>query len=211
MFPFPKKINKKVAEKPGGVLQNPKILEVNLVKDQALISFDWNKNILVALIVFFLAAALVAEIYFGLGWWEEQETAKAQDLNVQTDQINYQVSQLNNQINAALVYKAKEADFSTLLNDHIYWTNFFSWLEKRTLSSVKYDGFSGDLSGIYDLKATAPTYADVSWQVKAFLNDSATQKVEALKADTAKSDDRTKPAVVNFNLSLQVNPGIFKK
>jgi hypothetical protein len=211
MFAFSRKTSKAKAEKNGDFLQNPKILEVNLVKDQALIPFDWNKRLLELFLVLALAAALVGEIYFGLSWWETQEMSKAQNLDAQTAQTNAEVAQLKNQVNAALAYKAKSADFSALVANHIYWTNFFSWLEKNTLTTVKYDGFSGDLTGAYNLTATTQTYADVSWQVKAFLNDPLTQKAEVLSAAAAKSADRTKPSSVSFGLALQVDPRVFRK
>jgi hypothetical protein len=211
MFLLKKKSNQDKSDHSNGSLQNPKILEVNLVKGQAFISFDWHKGLVVLFLVLALAAALVAEIYFGLDWWETQELTKAQNLSAQTAATNAEVVQLKQQINAALNYKAKSADFSALVANHIYWTNFFGWLEKNTLSTVKYNGFSGDLSGTYTLAATAPTYADVSWQAKALLNDSWTEKVEVLSAAAAKCSNRNQPGAVGFNLTLQVNPRIFKK
>lgn len=206
--------NKKKANKKEGnrkYLQNPKILEVNLIKDEAKIFFNWNKNLLVLTLVLFLAGLFVVEIYLGLNWWEKQETLQAQSLTENISKINQEVSKLKNQVSAALLYKEKSAVFTELLNNHIYWSNFFSWLEKNTLSSVKYGGFSGDLSGDYTLDAKTDSFADVSWQVKAFLNDSLTQEVEVKNATAAKGRDRTKPAEVNFTLSLKVKPEIFKK
>jgi hypothetical protein len=209
MFLLKKKNNKK-EERSAASSQNPKILEVNLVKDEILISFDWRRHLLILLLVLFLGASLCAEIYFGLNWWETQEAAQAQLLADKTAAVNIETNKLKNQIGAVIAYKAKSAAFSELLTEHTYWTNFFSWLEKNTLSSVKYEEFAGDLTGRYTLNATAASYADVSWQVKTFLNDPLTEKV-TVDTVSADSKDKAQTSGVNFKLFVQVKPEVFKK
>jgi len=190
-------------------LQNPKILEVNLIKEEAAVSFNWSKNLLVLALVLFLAGLVVTEVYFGLNWWEEQEAAQVQVLSDKVAKLDAEASKLKKSATAALSYKEKSAVFTDLLNNHIYWSNFFNWLEKNTLSSVHYEGFSGTLDGTYSLAATTDTYADVSWQVKAFLNDPLVQEVEVTSAASSKS--KTNSGQVSFGLVLKVNPDIFKK
>lgn len=192
-------------------LQNPRILEVNLVKEDGIVAFDWNQHIFILAVVLAIAGALVAEIYFGLDWWSKQEALRTQEVEAKIAKVNSETNKLKTQFSAGLTYKEKSAAFSDLLANHIYWTNFFSWLEKNTLSSVKYNGFTGDLSGKYTLEATAKTYADVSWQVKALLNDPLTQKVEVLQATAGQGKDKTKASEVKFSLLLVVKPEIFKK
>lgn len=209
MFLFKNKTNKKEG-KSNASLQNPKILEVNLVKDERLVSFDWRRHILVLILVLLLALGLCAELYFGLSWWEAQEATRTQALAEKTAAVNAEANKLKSQIGAVITYKEKSAAFSALLTDHNYWTNFFSWLEKNTLNSVKYEEFSGDLTGIYTLNAKAPSYADVSWQVKNFLSDPLTEKVSVDNV-TTDSQDKTQAAGVNFKLYLKVKPAIFKK
>lgn len=192
------------------VLQNPHILEVNLIKDEAVISFDWNKNLMVLVLVLALAGLVVMEVYFGLGWWADQETARLTANKALVDQANAATAQLKNQTAAALAYKAKSADFSLLLANHVVWDNFFSWLERNTLSTVQYDSFSGGLDGNYTLNATAVSYADAAWQVKAFLADPLTKAASVTEVTGGQSKDPTKAGRVSFSLSLQVDPGIFK-
>jgi len=209
MFSLPKKF-KKQEGKIGGSLQNPRILEVNLVKDEVSVFFDWRKNISLLVLVLCVAALLVTEIYFGLDWWEAQEAARSQTLHDQAAKAGEEVNALKKKISAPLTYKAKSAAFSQLLNNHVYWTNFFNWLEKNTLSSVRYKDFNGGVDGVYILTATAQSYADVSWQVKAFLNDPITKEVLVTQVD---SNQKAKDAAgeVSFKLNLQVNPAVFRK
>jgi len=194
-------------------LQNPKILEVNLIKGEVKIAFDWNKNISVLLLVLFITGVFIGEIYFGLDWWEKQETIKAQSLDSSISQVNSDISKIKSKADEALAYKDKSVEVSKLIDNHIYWTNFFNWLERNTLSTVKFDSFTGDTSGNYSLNASALSYAEVSWQVKAFLNDPIVKKVDVLTVDSIMSKDKNKPTAqgVGFNLSFELDPKIFKK
>jgi len=209
MFSLPKKIRDKSFSR-RVLLQNPKILEVNLIKGEAVITFDWNKNLLVLILVLFLAGLLVLEVYLGLNRWEEEESARLEPTRVLVDQANAATAKLKNQTAAALAYKDKSAVFSFLLENHVYWNNFFSWLERNTLSTVKYASFDGNLDGNYSITATAPSYADVSWQVKALLADPKTRQVKVESVTSAKGIEPDAVETVSFVLSLQVDPSIFK-
>jgi Tfp pilus assembly protein PilN len=208
MFLQTGKLNRK-KEKKHAELQNPKILEVNLIKEEAVISFDWNKNLLVLILVLLLAGFLVVEIYFGLNWWEKQEAAQIQVLSDQVAKLDAEAAKLKKTASAALSYKEKSAVFTDLLDNHIYWSNFFNWLEKNTLSSVRFEGFTGTVDGVYSLAATTDNFADVSWQVKAFLNDPLVKNVQVIEATAAK--DQTKAGRVGFSISFEVNQDIFRK
>lgn len=189
---------------------NPKILEVNLIKDEVRVAFDWRKNLLVLLVVFLVAGSLVAELYYGLNWWSREEMSGAQLLSSQVDSLNREIAQIKGQSDAALTYQAKTAAVGQLLSNHIYWTKFLRWLEENTLSSVKYADFNGDLTGQYQLAAKAPTYAEVSWQAKAFMDDPLVEKVEILSAVSGGKNAKEQSGV-SFPLSLKVKPDIFKK
>lgn len=211
LFFKPKQGKKEEPKK--NLLQNPKILEVNLIKDEVRISFDWNKNISILMVVLFITGIFVAEIYFGLDWWEKQEIARAQTLENDILKVNRDISKIKGTADAAITYKDKSLELTRLLNEHVYWSNFFNWLEKNTLSTVKFDSFGGNTEGKYSLNAKALSYAEVSWQVKAFLNDPFIKNVEVLSVNSAISKDKGKSAEtgVNFSLTFELDPAVFKK
>lgn len=213
MLFFKRKKSNKKEEIKKNVLQNPKILEVNLIRDEVRISFDWNKNLSVLMAVLFVVGIFVVEIYFGLNVWEKQELVKIQALSDDITTLNREMSNIKSKADEALAFKDKSIELGRLLNEHIYWSNFFNWLEKNTLSTVKYDGFGGNTKGTYSLNAKALSYAEVSWQVKAFLNDPIVKKVEVLSVNSALSKDKEKAGEtgVSFSLSFELNPEVFKK
>ena len=198
--------------------KNPEILEVNLVKDEVVVFFDWNKHLLAVVLVFLLSSLFIFEIYLGLDKWEEQENNRALLIEQETTQLKGEIAVLNNSAKDALSYKDKASVFSDILDNHIYWTRFFSWLEQNTLSSVKYSGFSGDLSGTYTLQAVAPSYAEASWQVKAFTNSPLVKsaKVESaafdlIELEVAEGEDPITKTEVSFDIELELDLNIFKK
>jgi len=189
-------------------VQNPKILEVNLIKDEIGVSFDWGRGLVILGLVLLLASLLVIEIYSGLNWWEKRENVRIAAAQAEVDKIKSETVQLQNKATAALFYKEKSASFSQLITEHVYWSNFFRWLETNTLSTVHFEGFKGDLTGKYTLAARARTYADVSWQANAFLKDPLIKSVEITQASVDRGKDQT--SEVKFELVLEIDPTIFK-
>lgn len=210
---FFSKQKKRKTEVRKNLVQNPKILEVNLIKDEVRIGFDWNKNISLLLFVLFIVGIFIGEIYYGLDWWKGQEDIKSQAIADEVKIVTQDINQIKDKSDEALVYKDKSVELGHLLDNHIYWSSFFSWLEKKTLSTVSYSDFSGKTDGTYSLSAKARSYAEASWQVKSFSDDDFVKKVDVLNVASlsAKDKDKIIDNGVSFNLELEVNPAIFKK
>jgi len=223
MFSFKKAANKidllkgnpaNYAHKTGNVWENPKVLEVNLIKESARVEFDFKRNFSRLGVSALIAVFFIVEIYFGLSWWEKEETKRADALAADLQQVNQDIKMVKTQADEFLTFKDKLTALKPLLDSHIYWTNFFSWLERHTLNSVTFGGFSGDTSGIYSLRAETKNFSDISYQVKAFLDAPETLKVEVLGGQSNQSKDKDgnlKAGTVGFDLSFKVKPEIFKK
>ena len=192
---------------------NPKILEVNLIKDEVGVEFKWNKHLISLGVAILVAALLVAEIYYGLDWWQKQEEQKSLAITDEYQNVNRQVRNIDANAKDFTIFKDKLALTKKMADSHVYFTSFFDWLEKNTLNSVTYNSFAGDLSGNYSLSSNAKTFADISWQVKAFHDNKLVNSVSVDSGAAAKIDDKslTKPAepTVNFSMSLKVKPEIF--
>lgn len=210
-MPLFKKKDKKADHHKAGHLQNPKILEVNLIKDEAHVTFDWSRNFLFLGLVLGLAFVLVVELYLGLDWWLKQEEVRLQVLVEKTDELNAATVKLRNETAEATRYKNKSLIFGDLLGRHIYWSPFFSWLERNTLSTVKYEDFQGDLSGVYNLKARASSYSEASWQASLLLQDPMVKKVSIREATAEFASGALEADGITFDLTLEINPNIFRK
>lgn len=199
----------------GEDFKNPKVLEVNLLKDEIAVKFDWNSHLLSLLLMAMVAGAFVAEIYLGLSWWQNSENTKAAQLDAQYRQTKMEVDNMKSQSDTVVAFKTKLAAVKQLLDNHIYWSNFFNWLEKDTLSSIDYAGFTGDIYGTYDLLASAKSFSDISWQTKVFTDDLNVNGVTVdsgiLKGKVNKVTGKMDTPTVSFDLKLLVKPSIFKK
>jgi hypothetical protein len=242
MFSLGRKKNQP-EDKMDRILKNPKILEVNLIKDEVSLDFNWKRNLTGLGITLIVSALIIFELYAGLDWWQKDEEARLGELKAKIAEQTKEVNDFRKSADEALSYKDKTIEVGNLLNNHVYWTNFFSWLEKNTLSTVSYGGFSGQLDGKYALAGSAGSFADVAWQVKTLLDDPMTLKAEvdavnasgnktkeAAAAEAALAEEAAKKEAalngtegaavvkpeaaqprVNFNISLELKPEIFKK
>jgi len=231
---FSKKKKNNPLNSTDSVLKNPKILEVNLIKDEVGADFEWRKNIKAPLFALLAVIIIIVELSLGLGWWEKDEARRLELIEAETRRVGNEINTFRQEAAPALAYQTKTVEVAKMLNNHIYWTNFFTWLERNTLNSVAFEGFSGNVDGKYSLAGNTGSFAEVSWQVKQFLDDPVTEgakvnlvnsgehrtREEILAAQEQAAQSATSSASliaplempgVNFNLELNVNPEIFKK
>jgi len=207
---FTKKLNNNFKKEDS--LINPKILEVNLIKDEVGIEFEWGRHLLPFFLALIFSTLLVAEIYYGLDWWQKQEEQKTITLNDEYKIVSRQISNINAKSNDVIIFKDKLQITKKLADSHVYWTDFFDWLEKSTLNSISYGGFSGDLTGKYSLSATAKTFSDISWQVKAFKDNKFIDSVRVDSGSSGRADEKAPVSsnnAVSFSLDLKVKKDIF--
>jgi hypothetical protein len=213
VFNFPSKKNKKVSKKKPDSSQNPKVLEVNLIKNEMQITFDWSQHLGTLFFAVVVTALFVVEIYFGLNLWNDYEGERVLASENKCNQVSQDIRALKTESDQILAFKKRADAANSLIGNHIYWTNFLDWLEKNTLSTVTYDGISGKNDGLYNLTANANAFREVSWQTRAFMADPSVISVRVDEASLKKPDkteDDANTSTVSFNLILKVDPQIFK-
>jgi hypothetical protein len=203
-----------VPKKAEDSLSNPKVLEVNLVKDEISVSFDWSKHLLSLVLTVLVAAFLIGEVYYGLDWWQKQEEAKTTAINTEYDDVAKQIKNIDYNSKDFTSFQDKLVITKKMADVHVYWTDFFDWLEAKTLNTVFYRGFSGDISGDYSLNAETDNFSDISWQVENLKKDPYVlgARVDSGNFNRPEKDADTNkitPSKVTFSLNLQVKPGIF--
>lgn len=216
-------------------LKNPQILDLNLIKDELELSFDWRRGSKLIVFSLLLFIFLLAELYWGLDWWAKDEQTRLNYVQQRIETVKQDSQALQVAAKDALSYQDRTKLVGDLLDNHIYWTGFFAWLEKNTLSSVSFDGFSGSVDGVYNLSGRANSFAEVSWQVQQLLSDPLVLKAEvtAVNSFSNKSEEQyyrelslqmeamergedvapvsLPESGVGFSLALSINPEIFKK
>ena len=207
------KIKKKQKSGNSGLAQNPKILEVNLIKDEMHVSFNLRKHFGTLLFSLFVATLFVVEIYLGLNWWSAYEEERLAQAQTRFNTLSEELRKMKNTSDQISVFRQRVELADALLSRHVYWTNFFNWLEANTLSSVSYQNFSGKNDGEYNLEASTDNFRDISWQTRLFLADPS---VLSVRVDEGGGDrDLENPEAnkatekIEFNIRLKVDPSLF--
>jgi len=92
-----------------------------------------------------------------------------------------------------------------ILNDHIYWTKFFSLLETHTIPNVYFDDFSADISGVIQLEAMGRGLLDIAEQYIVF-----SQAADFIK-EVSVSGVANVPKGVRASFRLVLDDNVFKK
>jgi hypothetical protein len=188
--------------------KNPsRVLEVNLVKGEIVKFFDWQRGILIILVAVFVTMAVLSGIYWGISWWgASSQNSKNNDYLQRYYGVSKEIKDLSPQVDQILVFKIKLDQVNFLLERHIYWTNFFDFLEKNTLSNVYFSGFSGAISSNYSLSATTDNFDAIDAQIKKLL---VNQFIKGASVDSGTvSGQQGKPSV-SFSLSFALDPKVF--
>lgn len=208
------KKNKKLDEKSAkSSSQNPKILEVNLIKDEMRESFDFSKHGKTLLLSLFITALFVAEIYLGLNWWAQYEEDRLASLENRFNAVSAEIRGMREDSDKVLAFRQRAETIDILLDNHVYWSNFFDWLEKNTISSVRYYGFSGEDDGNYYLEASTSNFRDISWQARVFLADPAVISVSINEGSGERDVESLEhnSDEIRFMIDLKIDPSIFNR
>ena len=198
-----------------------KILETNLIKGELASFFNWKKGILVLIFYFLFSGLIVAGFYGGLLLWEKQrESLKLEYSGKILDLEEQVIKPLEEEAKKILTVKEKIKLAKSLLDRHIYWTNFFKFLEDNTLTDVYYtSSFAGDTNGEYSFSARTRNFKMILDQVNIMRGNDNVEKVIVSGGSVKSSgsieqgggDGQSDVGGVDFKLELTINPNIFMK
>ena len=194
-------------------------LGVNLLPSLA--SQDTGPYMVMARLMMVVIAALLMIVvaFGGLLGVEAFYTAEAQVSQDAIDRVTQQLvsyQELRSDIDTT---NARVQAMNSVLDDHIYWTNFFTLIEEYTLPNVTYTSFSGNTTGFITLQATTTDFTSVTRQI-GVLNDQsdiftsvnvsgASRSVSEATSAELPEDATSNANPVYFSISIQVNPEIF--
>lgn len=181
-------------------------IKPNLIKNQEVLFFNWHENLLVLALSLVMCCLAIGLLYVGLLIWQKErlDTSRVALLNAQV--IDEQIALGEQEAKEIKTFTYKLNIVGSLLNNHIYWTNFLAFLENNTLKDVYYDKFSGDISGNYSIPSVAKNLEAISLQLEVM---KAYPKVKSLTPDTGQTS--ADGSSVNFNLGMSVDPTLFTK
>lgn len=190
---------------------NPEILETNLIKDEIIFFFDWKKNVAILLFFVFLSSATIALAYFWLDSWGKRKEVENQSFISSFAKLQSDIRKKELEMAEISVFKNRISAAKTLLDNHVYWTNFFEFLEKNTIGEVYYTGgFSGNNKGQYSISAKTKNFNILAEQIKSLRENEKITDISVSSGDI-KAADKESEEELGFTLNFTVDPSIFKK
>jgi len=169
-----------------------------------------QKIVISGMLIVITLLALVGA-YLGLTWYQLKQTRENQIIRDQISALDLQISKAKEQSMAAFALRDKLVSIRELLNQHVYWTQFFSDLEKYTLPDVYYTNFSMSGQDKLVISAMGKDYNSVAGQLSVFQQAKDFVKAVSINSAAATLDKSNNYNGVSFNINLEFASGIFSK
>jgi|GEM_PF-1772393 len=186
--------------------KKPDTLKTNLIEGEVSTFFSWKESLNYIYVFFGLAAIGIGLSYAGFYFLaKNKEVVRLETNSAAVARLEAEKKTLETAMEKSekLGRKAELAD--ELLKKHVYWTNFFKFIEEVTLPEVGYgETFSGSTDGEYSLAAKTKNFVIMAEQIKQFR---ANPKID--KVDYSGVQPSLAVKGVNFNLNLKIKPEIF--
>src|SRR3989339_549350 len=166
------------------------VLKTNLIQGETTITFDWKKNITPILFSIFFSTLILGGAFGGLIIWEDRSINRGTELIQETEALIVQIKQAQK--------KSEKVDI----------------LQKNTLSNSYYQGgFSGDAKGAYTFSVITDSYSSINDFVNVLENNKNVFQIETkgAKIGVKKGEKTNSQGATSFELSVKINPLLFKK
>lgn len=154
-------------------------------------------------IVFILVITLLVAVYIGLKSYKTSLGRKLKNINNEIEAIKKEkATALKGEIDA---FQKKVSSLKILLDNHLYWTNLFQFIQDITLPKTQFTNFQANVENYQlALDGVTPTLASLAQQLK-FLKES--KLLEEVKLTNLSLEEEG----VKFGLSLKISPKVWEK
>ncbi|MFA7662339.1 MAG: hypothetical protein WCX88_00280 [Patescibacteria group bacterium] len=186
-------------------------VEISLVpKFQKRAESYFKQNLIYLFVWIFVCLVFIGGLYWFAVVRLTDLSATRANLENKKQEIQSELAKMGVIQRKVQVLEDKLKESKNLLDNHIYWTNLFTALEKYTHSQVSYTGFSGTIGKELVLKATAPSYSVAARQLLIFQSAKEIANDVTISEISQKINSEDKTSQVSFSLTLTLNPEVFK-
>lgn len=182
-------------------------LGVNLMTEEMLAGATQQNKVAALGLVALGCVVVVAAAYVGLTVFQQRIVDQIADKEQQIAAIERELVPLAPKKQAVAAFQKNISNILNLLSTHLYWTKFFSGLEKYTVRSVYFTGMNADQSGRMTLGAQAADYASVARQLIAF--ESADDFVKDVSITSANMSEAGGRSTVSFSVTITLADNVF--
>ncbi|MFA5360321.1 MAG: hypothetical protein WC349_05230 [Patescibacteria group bacterium] len=185
-----------------------RVLETNLIKGELVTFFDWRSKIFVSISAILLPLFVVGIFYYGLVFYQKSQQAKNLAQIKKFAELEQDIKKEEASLKEIIDFQAKLKTVSQIFSQHIYWTNFFKFLEDNTIKDVYFVNFEGDTSGNYAMDAITTNYSSIAEQVNTFKKNAKISAVLAEGGEMIAGNEKNK-SLVKFILNFSIAKNIF--
>ena len=188
-------------------------LKTNLIKEDVTTYVNWKKNIILVLMGMIFVVLVIGGFYAQLIYEEYRSDLEGKGLDSEIKVLNVKINDIEERNQEVSEFQEKLNIASSLLDNHIYWTNFFKFLEENTLLNSYYtSSISGDTVGAFDFEVITEDYKSIDDQLRVLRANEHVLEAKtfsgAINAEGEK-DEKSKNGV-SYSLELKLSPDIFK-
>lgn len=201
----------------SGGWKSPKIIKTNLIQGEITTIIDWSDKKFFMFYMLLSLVIIIGGFYFALLGWEYKSKHEAAKLGGVIAELEGQIKEAEKTVKEVDDFQQKLKFVSGLLDKHIYWTNFFYFLEKNIITkAVVLGGFAGGTGGEYAFNIKAGEYIDIFDQVRVLKNNDKVIDAWVLAggqtiATKLKEDEKEiSEKEVSFSLNVILKPALFK-
>jgi len=191
-------------EKKPTVLSKTEVPEVTLMPEKEIPIPRLVKErifLFITGIIIILSVSLI--IYLVLSLYQQKEISQSLLYRSEINSIESKIKALLPKRSEVKRLQEKSTHVDTLLENHIYWTKIFYYLERYTLPEVSWGDFSADTSGTLHLYGTAKDIPTVIKQLLVF--SQANDFIKKVEISGVTFDEQA-----NFALEIELVEDIFK-
>lgn len=196
-------------------VQSEPVLKTNLIKGEVVTFIDWKRNIKILFIYIFLSLFVLGMLFVGLLYWEIKTNQRETIIQGKINEMHSKILRMNTEVEVVDRFQRQMNLVTGLLGRHVYWTNFFAFLEKNTLAEIEYlGGFSGGTDGSYSFALESDSFEAISRQVQIFRGHEMVKNVTVLRGTRRIAPGENEGMVIEkvaFNMVLALDPKIFYK
>jgi len=185
-----------------------RVLETNLIQGELVTFFDWRSKSIILVSAILTPIFAVVAIYYGLVLYQKSNQTENLAQAERFAELEKNIAEEESGINQVYDFQTRLKIISQIFGQHLYWTNFFKFLEENTIKDVYFINFDGDTSGDYTMDALATNYNSIAEQVNVFRNNNKVISVEASGGERVSWDDSNR-FLVKFSLNFSVSKSIF--
>jgi hypothetical protein len=171
---------------------------------------DLKRGLLIIALVIIVETIIIG----GVNLWVMQNTSKKvaerDELNQRIAALNQTVADRGKEMSSVIDMDRQIQASLENLNQHVYWSSFFSFLEDNARPNVRFTRFTGDVdSSMFTIDILGKSYRDVAEQIVVLRENPSVMYVRATSA-SARVGQAGEVEGVTSSLVIKLKPEVWR-